>query len=140
MSDNELDLAEERLKNFIIEMNQCEKLYGKEFVRNNKTITDDMDKNMRRDLADIFNRHCTKKERKYGRINNITISIPPTYGINEKIIKKEIEKNKITLYTIGDKPLNCEYRYTLRKKAGSWLIDRKEMYDDYDQKWINDIL
>ena len=140
MSDEELNLAEEHLKNFIIEMNQLEKDIGEKFIKNNELMTDSIKDNMREKLIAIFNRYCTQKDRKHGSINNLSISIPPTYGINEKVIKKEIEKNKITLYTIGDDPLNCEYRYTLRKKAGSWLIDRKEMYDDYDQKWINDIL
>lgn len=127
--------VENRLKDFILEMSKVELHFSKMMDNNDCDFSDDIKHQLVEELKKVFVTHCTIKERKYGRINNPTISMPPVYGKNEKITKIEsISKNKVRIYTDGDNPFNVKYRYILVKKE-SWLIDYKEYYDDYDKKW-----
>ncbi|OCG16560.1 hypothetical protein A9G09_02875 [Gilliamella sp. wkB292] len=128
-----LENAENVLKNFIIAMNNWEKHYYP-LVKNGSS--EEVRLSMINDLNCIFNKFCTKKERKYGRQVSLGCGNPPEYSPDEKFLKTEELKNtKIVIYTQEQKGVKDQFRYTLHFKNHEWLIDKKEVYDDIDNKW-----
>ncbi|WP_380180342.1 NTF2 fold immunity protein [Kalamiella sp. sgz302252] len=95
---------------------------------------------MRKELDKIFNNFCTGRERKQGRQVSLSCSEPPTYSPDEEVVNEEEFKNKVIIDTQQHLGFKEKYRYTLHFKNGRWLIDKKERFSDYENKWIKDIL
>ncbi|NIF22090.1 NTF2 fold immunity protein [Candidatus Pantoea multigeneris] len=85
-------------------------------------------------LDEIFNKWCTKKERKYGRQVSMQVSFPPDYDIeNDEITSEDISAKKTLIQVKKNTGFKNEYRYTLIYKEDRWQIDKKEWLDE--GKW-----
>ena len=71
----------------------------------------------------IFDRYCTKRERKNGLPNNI--------DMKERIAILEVE--------IEDS-LSSKYQYIFKNCRGEWLIDSRKRYSYWKKKWIIEAL
>lgn len=140
MDLNQVDkiAIETLLQGFISEMNAWE-------VYCNALENEDLDvkqetKLQRAKLADIFNRYCTQKERKYGRIDNISYGAAGSYGYNkseEKITEiKLIKPGRIEVKTERQKPMEELYLYVVFKKKDGWRIDSKKRFSSWKKKWV----
>jgi hypothetical protein len=127
-----IENAKNTLKEFIIAMNHWE-LHCYPIMANGSSYEDNLQ--MTNELNIIFDKFCTKKERKYGRQAALACGNPPEYSPDEEIIKiEELKGNKVAIYTQEHTGAECQFRYTLHYKNNEWRIDRKEMFDD--DKWI----
>lgn len=121
--------AEIVLKEFITRMNGWELKYYTLFRDEGMTAHKDAAK---RELDDIFNFLCTKKERKQGRQVSLSCGEPPEYSLNEEVLSCELNKNKGVFITQQHTGFKNKYRYTLLFKNNEWRLDKKEWFDD---KW-----
>ncbi|OCG46329.1 hypothetical protein A9G35_05470 [Gilliamella sp. Choc5-1] len=127
-----IENAKNTLKEFIIAMNHWE-LHCYPIMTSGSSHEDDLQ--MTNELNIIFDKFCTKRERKYGRQVALSCGNPPAYSPDEEIIKiEELKGNKVVIYTQEYTGAECQFRYTLHYKNNEWRIDRKEMFDD--DKWI----
>ena len=126
------------LKKFIIAMNKWEVYYHTltmEYVDKGKKLAP-LDAKKGEELDAIFNTYCTLKERKYGRQAALNTQYPAEYSPDEEILATEVlNKNKIAIETQEHSLLEERYRYTLHYKNKDWRIDKKEVYNDQDDKW-----
>ena len=131
------------LKKFIIAMNRWEVYFfnlTEEYDENSKN-SDSLTPKILEELDAIFKSYCTLKERKYGRQAGLALGFPPDYSPDEEILATEVlNKNKIAIETQDHSILEYRYRYTLHYKNKEWRIDKKEAYDDKDDKWERWIL
>lgn len=125
------------LIDFISAMNLWELTYYP-LVRDKGMLT--VKDKMRDDLNKVFDMFCTKKERKQGRQVALSCTEPPTYSLNEEILRQDELNSKVIIYTQQHTGLKNQYRYTLQLKNNEWLIDKKERFSDYENKWIKDNL
>ena len=125
-----LSKAEEVLKNFIIQMNQWELKYYPLFRNEGMTVHKNA---ARKDLDDIFEIFCTKKDRKQGKQVSLSCGDPPEYSTDEEILSCDLNKNKSSFITQQHTGFKNQYRYTLHYKNNEWRIDKKEWLDD--DKW-----
>ncbi|WP_350312570.1 RhsIA family immunity protein [Dickeya fangzhongdai] len=129
----ELSKAEKVLKEFIIQMNQWELKYYPLFRNEGMTAYKDAAK---KELDDIYDLFCTKKERKQGRQISLSCGEPPEYSPDEEVLSSELNKNKCVFITQQYTEAKNKFRYTLQFKEDEWLIDKKERFSFYDDKWI----
>jgi len=129
--------AQRVLTDFISAMNSWELIYYP-LVRDNGMLS--VKDKMREDLNKIFNTFCTNKDRKQGRQVALSCTEPPTYSPDEEITGQDESKNKVAIYTQQHTGLKNKYRYTLQLKNNEWLLDKKERFSDYENKWIKDNL
>lgn len=131
--------AEEVLKGFIEKMNIWELKYYPLFRNDGMSSYKD---NARKELDEIFEVFCTRKERKQGRQVSLSCSEPPEYSIDEKILANDFNKNKCSFITQQNTGLKNQYRYTLSFKNDEWRIDKKEWLDEDEgvAKWRQDYL
>ncbi|WP_064792211.1 NTF2 fold immunity protein [Shewanella woodyi] len=121
-----------KLNNFIISMNEWELESHSLLIQN----SDDKTKNVVRDKLDIiFDLFCTKKVRKYGRQTSLSCGNPPEYSPCEVILEYHQGNKKLVIYTQQKIGVENKFRYTLSYKNEVWLVDRKESYDEWDDKW-----
>jgi hypothetical protein len=126
----------EVVENFIKAMNKWEIHAAKSKVPDWPT--------MKVELQKVFDEFCTKKERKTGRLENLTYSSPPEYDPKNQIVTEIIQEksNKVFIYTemtseiLGD----YQYCYVVFKKDDKWLIDSKKSRFHLDEKWENSSL
>jgi hypothetical protein len=134
----DIEIAKNILKEFIIAMNHWEVHYYP-LVKNDSS--NGIRLKMMNDLNFIFNKFCTKKERKYGRQISLGCGNPPEYSPDEKILKiEELKGNKAAIYTQEQHGVEDQFRYTLHYTNHKWRIDKKEVYDDSDKKWKKYVL
>ncbi|WP_424411471.1 NTF2 fold immunity protein [Pasteurella sp. PK-2025] len=85
-------------------------------------------------LTPIINQYCTPKlsESIAGHCSDI-----PGYDINFLSIDKYeiVTKNKICFFITETNRTETTYRYTMVYKDEKWLIDRKDWFDSFDNKW-----
>ena len=76
-------------------------------------------------LAEIFDRHCTVRDRPRGRLSAPSFQRPPEYDPRTETIVEVVEKDQRTanVETIRGAPLGGRYRYTLHRSRGQWRID-----------------
>ncbi|MFP1750726.1 NTF2 fold immunity protein [Lonsdalea quercina] len=130
---DELSKAEAVLKEFIIQMNKWELKYYPLFRNEGMTVHKDTAK---KDLDDIYDLFCTKKERKQGRQVSLSCGEPPEYSPDEEILSSELNKNKAIFVTQQYTEAKSKFRYTLNIKEGEWRIDKKERFSSLEDKWI----
>jgi hypothetical protein len=128
-----IEIAKNILKEFIIAMNHWE-------IRCYPKLKSDSSEEaylqMTKDLNFIFDKFCTKKERKYGRQAALSCGNPPEYSPDEEILKiEELKGNKVVIYTQQQNRTKSQFRYTLHYKKHEWRIDKKEVYDKFDNNW-----
>lgn len=125
------------LIDFIYAMNMWESTYYP-LVRDKGilSVKDDMSN----ELNKIFELYCTKKERKLGRQVALSCTEPPTYSLDEEIIGQEEPKRKFIIYTRQHTGLKNEYKYTLLLKDKVWLLEKKDRFSFYENKWVKDNL
>lgn len=142
MNDDEnIKIVKNIVKKFILAMNKVEEKFIKILDENDEILSDEEKEEFKKDMVSVFNVFCTKKERKYGRENNVVISFPPIYGLGEKIEKTESKnRSRMVVYTKSNDPFCPDHRYTLVERKGAWLIDKKERYSFSEKKWEADIL
>lgn len=90
-------------------------------------------------ILGIFNKYCTKKERKEGLPN--VISYPIIDGrdkpIEEDILSIEESSENKAIVTVQKKDsLQSKLQYLLIKKKGNWYIDSKKRYSNWKKKWL----
>ncbi|NEN76068.1 hypothetical protein F9B74_07000 [Pelistega sp. NLN82] len=85
-------------------------------------------------LEPIVKKFCTKKIS--DRIS-VKCSEIPKYDKNNLLLERteEINKNKIAFYIRELNRSKSLYKYTLIYKNGVWLIDRKDWFVEFDNKW-----
>lgn len=111
-----------------------------DIFQNGKKVLGDIFNNWG-ELSAIFDKYCTKKDRKYGRQVGLACREPPEYSPDEEILNtEELKGNKIVIYTQQKTGVENQCRYTLHYKNKEWLIDRKEVYDEFEKKWLKKIL
>jgi hypothetical protein len=129
-----IENAKNTLKEFIIAMNHWE-LHCHSIMDNN--LLGEFRSQIVNELNIIFDKFCTKKERKYGRQAALSYRNPPEYSPDEEIIKiEELKGNKVTIYTQQHTGFKSRYRYTLHYKNNEWRVDKKERFSIGDDKWI----
>ena len=124
--------GELELKNFILAMNKWELESHNLLIK----VSDDETKAfVKKNLDVIFDSFCTSKVRKHGRQVSLSCGNPPEYSPCETTLDyKELNK-KLVIYTQQIVGVENKFRYTLVFKGESYLIDKKESYDEWDDKW-----
>lgn len=136
----QIENAKRVLKDFIIAMNRLE-VHFYPILKSNSGNNDEVFSQMRKELDAIFDKYCTKKDRKYGRQAALHCGEPPEYSPDEEILKTEkLKGNKIAIYTQQKTGAESQCRYILHYKNNECLIDRKEAYYEFNKKWNNQIL
>lgn len=100
---------------------------------------------MRDELRLIHDRFLTKKERKTGRVATMVVSLgDPVYDLKkETVVKVEEVPSGFFVYTkkeYVEDDYSEDYRYNLKSTKEGLLIDHKERYSDYEDKWVKDVL
>ncbi|EJE3221906.1 hypothetical protein M4E85_000101 [Salmonella enterica] len=91
----------------------------------------------REKLNAIFEKYCTKKERKYGRQTAMDVCFPPDYDLdNDEILDIEINKNKAIITVQKHTGFKDKFRYTLHFKNNEWRIDKRERFSSGENKWV----
>lgn len=123
---------EQQVKNIIIEFTNMMNKWEKNFCRNSS------DPKLAIEIKDIFDKYCTKKDRKYGRPNALSAGDPPEYDVKHNIIEKiEKEKNKFIVYIQQTNRFKQLYRiFVVKNRDKQFKIDRKERFSSIDNKWI----
>jgi hypothetical protein len=90
-------------------------------------------------LNQVFCEYITKKDRKYAQ--QLSYSDPPEYNLaTNEILSCLIDGKKAFIEvqeTVGFKE---KIKYTLHQKNDGWRIDKKEAYNEFDNKWEKRIL
>lgn len=131
------------LKSFIAEMNKWElqaaETYDEICKENSKLDPEKVKETNERLVDEIFAKYCTPKERKFGRLG--TFQMPPAYDPKEEIIEITYPNaKKATVETQQHTGMRNKNRYTLFYKNDGWLIDYKEYFSGYEDKWVKAIL
>lgn len=125
---------------FIQKMNEWESFCWK--IDEDKTLTfDEKFQTQKLEVSKIFDKFCTKKERKFGKPT--VISYGNEYDLEkEKITEiEEHSKNKAIVYTeTTDVALPSRFQYGVVKKNGKCLLDTKKRYSTWKKKWVVDSL
>lgn len=138
-------LAQEDLKAIAFTLNSFnEEMYKWEMYCNNidsdkSFSTEEKLEKQKSMVSGIFNKYCTKKDRKEGLPN--VISYPIIDGrdkpIEEEILSiEEIAENKAIVSTQKKDSLQSKLQYLLIKKKGNWYIDSKKRYSNWKKKWL----
>lgn len=147
MSQAALDSAKNVLIAFMDEMNSWEKGAYPNYT---KAIAsgqgwDDAVASAREGLVIIYEKFLTKKERKTGRLAGPHVSQFPEYDSKLEIIES-IEctgKGKFLITTKKQYPNMPNYctthRYKILEKGDQYLIDVKEDFSNYKEKWENKV-
>lgn len=128
------------IESFIQKMHEWELSCWK--IDEDITLTfDEKFQKQKSEVSIIFEKYCTKKERKFGRPT--TISYGSEYHPEkEKIITiEEQSKNKAIVYTeTTDVALPSKHQYGVVRKNEKWLLDTKKRYSTSKKKWLVDSL
>jgi hypothetical protein len=126
------------LRGFMAEMNAWE-------VRHYPLVVDgDLERfeDARRDLGPIYERYVTSRERKMGKLAaGPSVGWPPEFDPEQESVEKvEVEPRKVVISTQQHTGFKMPCRYTLVRRGGRWLLDRKEEHYASKGKWGNAIL
>jgi hypothetical protein len=116
-----------------------------EFNEKGKKLDDDkydpeLNKKLLEELKEIFEKYCTKKERKYS--NCLVLSTPSEYNLEtNEILSCKIEDKKSYIEVQETVGFKNKFRYTLNLTKDGWRIYKREMYDDvFKNAWEKSIL
>ncbi|PXX40310.1 ankyrin repeat domain-containing protein [Undibacterium pigrum] len=124
------------LQHFILAMHQWEKDAASKHVKIIEGSKVHDWPAMQAEMAAIFERYCTPKERPYGR-NGGSFSTPPAYQPAESLLSMtDISKQKKELQT---RYLDREFSYIAILKKGEWRLDSKRQRL-VGSDWIRDNL
>lgn len=121
---------------FIQEMHEWE-IFCQKVNEDKILIFDEKLQQQKSKVSAIFDKYCTKKERKFGRPT--TISYGGEYEPEKEKITaiEEHSKNKAIIYTATtDVGLPSKYQYGVVKKNEKWLLDTKKRYSSWKKKWV----
>jgi hypothetical protein len=92
------------------------------------------------ELINIFEKYCTKKERKYS--NYLVWSTSSDYNLEtNEILSCTIEDKKAYIEVQETVGFKNKFRYTLNLTKNGWRIYKREMYDDvFKNSWEKSIL
>ena len=128
----------DKVNNFLTEMHEWELFCIKNDTEKELTF-DEKNIKQKEILIKIFEKYCTKKDRKNGKPNVISYGSYGGYVENwsEKIIEIIQDKeSQISIYTQGPMDGIDKYVYIIVKYKGEWLIDSKKRYSRLKQKWV----
>jgi len=98
----------------------------------------------KKEIKDIFDRYCTKKERKRGLPNIISYEVFSSEDDFPKMtvtgIKIDMEERIAILDVEIEDPLKSKFQYTMKKCRGIWLIDSRKRYSCWKKKWVIEAL
>ena len=127
----------EVLKEFINEMYQwnmmCQEIdkIPKEYYNQKNMILEK--------LNGIFLNYLTVKDRKYTQ--QLSYSNPPEYNLaTNEILTCNVENKKAYIEIQETVGFKNKIKYTLHLKNDGWRIDKKEWWDEFDNKWKKGIL
>ena len=129
------------LKEFLLAMNKQETYWYGLKIENPEVDY----KNMQKEEIDaIYAKYVTVKERKQGKQISLSTRFPSTFSPNDEIIRYELstdnKKLTIEVHQGFDSGVERQFRYGLILKNNEWRVDKREMFDAYDNKWIKDSL
>lgn len=145
MTTSDIQDATQALIDFMSEMKKWEDLYCNLY----KAENGGPEKNgasAKADLLIIYNKFLTEKDRKTGRLAGPHAGYPAEFDPDcEKIVASEtVGAKKIVLTTKWIHPALADFtedhRFTMIKTNNKWLLDKKESYSSYKQKWLNQVL
>jgi len=126
------------LRKFINEMYQwytmCQELEkNSEFYEQREKVSER--------LNAIFSAYLTIRDRKYGRQVSLSFGNPPEYNLaTNEILSCTIDNKKAFIEVQETVGFKNKLKYTLCLKKDGWRIDKKEIYDEFDDKWEKGIL
>ena len=139
-----MNLAEQAvvvLNNFLLAMNKWENYWYNLKIAN---PTVDYRIEQKKEIDIIYEKYVTTKERKQGRQVSLSARYPSTFTPNYGFISYELSSNNkkiaIEIHHKFDTGIEGKYRYNLIFKDNECRIDRREIFDYYDNKSIKDNL
>ena len=110
-------------------------------LEDDETLTDlEITNKQKEEIKAIFDKYCTKKERKNGLPNVISFEVFSSEDDFPKITITSINidmKKRIAILEVEIKDaLNSKYQYILKKCREEWLIDSQKRYSNWKKKWI----
>jgi hypothetical protein len=88
------------------------------------------------DLIEIFDKYVTKRKRVYGDPSSRNVRNPPEYNpATNEIISCTVEDKKAYIEVQETVGFKLKLKYTLHKKKEGWLVDKREVYRKFENKW-----
>jgi hypothetical protein len=88
-------------------------------------------------LNEIFTEYLTVKDRKYGRQASLSFSTPSEYSLDtNEILSCKMDGKKVFIEVQETVGFKNRIKYTLHLKKDKWLIDKKESFDEFKDKWV----
>ena len=88
-------------------------------------------------LDAVFTEHCTPKRRQHGRRAGRTAARLPDYDVTtQPVLSVERRGRRAQVWTTKTDGLHTRYRYTLVLTGVGWRVDRREMYDGFEERWV----
>lgn len=95
---------------------------------------------LRAALDAVFAEHCTPRRRR-GRRAGLRAVHPPDYDVaTQPVLDVARRGRRAQVWTARTDGLHTRYRYTLVLTGVGWRVDRREMYDGLDERWVPDDL
>jgi spore coat polysaccharide biosynthesis predicted glycosyltransferase SpsG len=133
-------LIQEKLESFIQVMYEWE-VFSEKIGKDKSLSSEEKIKRQKEPLIKIFEKYCTKKDRKYGRPNIVHYGGEGyyEYDLNEEKIKniEQKGKNKIIVFTERNNPMKQMFQYIFVNKNDNWLIDTKKKANFEGTAWVN---
>lgn len=110
-------------------------------LEDDETLTDlEITNKQKKEIKAIFDKYCTKKERKNGLPNIISFEVFSSEDDFPKMTITSINidmKKRIAILEVEiEDALNSKYQYILKKCREEWLIDSRKRYSNWKKKWI----
>lgn len=129
------------LKEFLTAMNKWETYWYGLKIENPEV---DYKSEQKEEIDAIYAKYVTVKERKQGKQISLSTRFPSTFSPDDEIISYELsaDNKKVTIevHQEFDSGVERQFRYGLILKNKEWRVDKREMFDFYDNKWIKDSL
>jgi len=135
--------AERRLLAFMGAMHQWETALIEAHKSSGGTYFDANKDALRASLLEIYRVHLTAKERKNGRVAALTFGTPLEYDPSlERTASCEVTtpNKKVVIETVYPTYMELRRRYTLVFSNGQWLLDKREDFSPFKNKWTAVIL
>ena len=145
MDQTDVAAARAALFEFMARMKTWEETYHRLYKRENGGPEQHAD-SARIELLQIYGEFLTQKERKTGRLAGPNAGYPPEFDPNcEKFVSADLlGPGKLVIETLWTHPAISDFsekhRFTMIRKSGAWLLDKKESYSAYKEKWENRVL
>jgi hypothetical protein len=95
----------------------------------------------REEINDMYARFLTDRDRKLGQQSAVSVRNPPQFDPKSETVVsiEDLAKNKVLITTRWVHPgiptMIKDLRYTMIFKSDKWLLDKREKYSKFDQKW-----